>query len=224
LSILKIETPRIFAPLLQPSRYKGAHGGRRSGKSHFFAEKLIEDCLEHKGLLAVCIREVQKSLMQSSKRLLESKIATLGMGHLFRIFEREIETPGDGVIIFQGLQDHTAESIKSLEGFQRAWIEEAQALSSRSLTLLRPTIRAERSELWASWNPRRQSDAVDQFFRGSEPVPGAIVVRANWRDNPWFPKELEAERQLDLERFPDRYERPRNVPSLSGPAGRTRPS
>ena len=185
--ILKIETPRVFKPLLKPSRYKGAWGGRGSGKSHFFAEKLIEDCLEEKGMLAVCIREVQKSLMQSSKRLLEHKIRTLGVGHLFQIFEREIVTPGDGVIIFVGLQDHTAESIKSLEGFKRAWVEEAQALSQRSLTLLRPTIRAKGSGLWASWNPRRKSDAVDAFFRGGETVPGASVVRANWRDNPWFP-------------------------------------
>jgi hypothetical protein len=105
LSILKIETPRAFAPLLTPSRYKGAYGGRGSGKSHFFAEKLVEDCLEEKGMLAVCIREVQKSLMQSSKRLLEDKIAALNVGHLFKVFEREIETPGDGVIIFHGMQD-----------------------------------------------------------------------------------------------------------------------
>jgi len=191
---------------LLPSRYKGAYGGGGSGKSHFFAEKLVEDCLEQRGMLAVCIREVQKSLMQSSKRLLEAKIAALGVGHLFKVFEREIETPGDGVIIFQGLADHTAESIKSLEGFRRAWIEEAQALSARSLTLLRPTIRAQGSELWASWNPRRKSDAVDDFFRGAQPVAGASVICANWRDNPWFPAELEAERLIDLERYPDRYD------------------
>jgi phage terminase large subunit len=206
LSTLKIETPRVFKPLLLPSRYKGAYGGRGSGKSHFFAEKLVEDCLEEKGLLAVCIREVQKSLMQSSKRLLEAKIAALDVGHLFKVFEREIETPGDGLIIFQGMQDATAESIKSLEGFKRAWIEEAQVLSARSLTLLRPTIRAKDSEVWASWNPRRKSDAVDDFFRG-RPVPGAVTIHANWRDNPWFPAELEAERQLDFARYPDRYDR-----------------
>ena len=105
MSILKIETPRAYKPLLKPSRYKGAYGGRGSGKSHFFAESLIEDCLEEKGMLAVCIREVQKSLMQSSKRLLEAKIAQLGVGHLFKLFEREIETPGDGIIIFQGMQE-----------------------------------------------------------------------------------------------------------------------
>jgi hypothetical protein len=111
LSILKIETPRAFVPLLQPSRYKGAHGGRGSGKSHFFAEKLVEDCLEEKGMLAVCIREVQKSLMQSSKRLLEAKIAALGVGHLFKVFEREIQTPGDGVIIFQGMAEPHADEL-----------------------------------------------------------------------------------------------------------------
>jgi phage terminase large subunit len=206
LSILRIKTPKVFAPLLSPSRYKGAHGGRGSGKSHFFAEKLIEDCLEQKGMLALCLREIQKSLAQSSKRLLESKISDLDVGHEFRIWHDRIETPGDGVIVFQGMQDHTAESVKSFEGFRRAWIEEAQAFSTRSLTLLRPTIRADGSELWASWNPRRKSDAVDDFFRGAHPVPGAIVIKANWRDNPWFPATLEAERQIDLARYPDRYD------------------
>ena len=206
MSILRINTPRIFVPLLEPSRYKGAWGGRGSGKSHFFAEKLIEDCLEHKGTLALALRETQKSLAQSSKRLLESKIQSLGVGRSFRLWQDRIETPGDGVIVFVGMADHTAESVKSFEGFRRAWIEEAQAFSHRSLALLRPTIRAPGSEVWASWNPRRKSDAVDEFFRGASSVPGAVVVKANWRDNPWFPAELEAERQLDLARYPDRYD------------------
>lgn len=205
MSILRIDTAPVFLPLLEPARYKGAHGGRGSGKSHFFAEKLVEDCLEEKGLAALCLRETQKSLAQSSKRLIESKIARLGVGASFRIWHDRIETPGDGVIVFVGMQDHTAESVKSFEGFRRAWIEEAQAFSARSLTLLRPTIRASGSEIWASWNPRRRSDAVDSFFRGAS-VPGAVVVRANWRDNPWFPPELEAERQLDLQRYADRYD------------------
>jgi len=95
----------------------------------------------------------QRSLAQSSKRLIESKIASLGLGHGFKIFSDEIETPGDGIIIFRGMQGHTAETIKSLEGFRIAWVDEAQNLSARSLSLLRPTIRAESSELWASWNP-----------------------------------------------------------------------
>jgi hypothetical protein len=155
LSILRIPTASIFEPLLTPSRYKGAYGGRGSGKSHFFGELLVETCQAARGISAVCIREAQRTLAQSSKRLIESKIAALGLNHQFRIFNDKIETPGDGVIIFRGMQDHTSESIKSLEGFRIAWIDEAQNLSARSLSLLRPTIRAEGSEMWASWNPRR---------------------------------------------------------------------
>jgi phage terminase large subunit len=205
LSILDIQTNRAFIPLLEPARYKGAHGGRGSGKSHFFAEMLVDDCVRENGMLAVCIREVQKTLAQSSKRLIERKIAALGVGSKFKIFSDRIATPGGGLIIFQGMRDHTAESIKSLEGFKRAWIEEAQNLSARSLTLLRPTIRADGSELWASWNPTRKSDAIDEFLRAKRPE-GAIVVQANWRDNEWFPKVLDHERRLDLALYPERYD------------------
>jgi phage terminase large subunit len=106
--------------------------------------------------------------------------------------------------MFQGMQDHNAESIKSLEGASIAWIEEAQTLSQRSLTLLRPTIRDEGSEIWASWNPRRKVDAIDDFLRSKAPA-NAIVVQASWRDNPWFSRELEDERQLDLAEYPERY-------------------
>lgn len=166
---------------------------------------LVENSLQERGFLAVCIREVQKTLAQSSKRLIETKISELGVGARFKIYHDKIETPGDGLIIFQGMQDHTAESIKSLEGYKVAWIEEAQTLSHRSLSLLRPTIRASGSEIWASWNPRRKSDAIDDFLRAKKPQ-GAIVVKANWRDNPWFPIELENERRLDLELYPDRYD------------------
>jgi phage terminase large subunit len=102
------------------------------------------------------------------------------------------------------MQDQNAESIKSLEAYNVAWCEEAQTLSNRSLALLRPTIRAEGSEIWFSWNPRRKSDAVDQFLRVERPD-NATVVKVNWRDNPWFPTVLEGERQLDLEKYPDRY-------------------
>jgi phage terminase large subunit len=205
LSVLKIPTAKIFEPLLEPARYKGIFGGRGSGKSHFFAELLVETCQAEPGTLAVCIREAQRTLAQSSKRLIENKIEALGLGSRFRIFSDKIETPGDGLVIFRGMQDHTAEAMKSLEGFRIAWVDEAQTLSARSLSLLRPTIRAKESELWASWNPRRKSDAIDDFLRGREPE-GAIVVKANWRDNPWFPAVLEDERKLDLQHFPERYD------------------
>ncbi len=208
MSVLEIPTARVFTPLLEPSRYKGVWGGRGSGKSHFFAGLLVEDHLAERGMLSVCIREVQKSLAQSSKRLIESKLATFGLGEAdgFKVFRDVIQTPGDGLVAFQGMQDHTAESIKSLEGFKRAWIEEAQGLSSRSLTLLRPTIRAPGSEIWASWNPRSKRDAIDALLRGPAPPTGSKVIRANWSDNPWFPAELEQERIDDLRDRPDTYD------------------
>ena len=205
---LDIPTARVFVPLLQPARYKGAWGGRGSGKSHFFAGLMVEEHLAERGALSVCVREVQKSLAQSSKRLIEQKISDFGLGEAdgFRVLNDRIETPGGGLITFVGMQDHTAESIKSLEGFQRAWVEEAQSLSARSLTLLRPTIRAKHSELWFSWNPNRKTDPVDQLLRGEGIPTGAQVIRANWSDNPWFPGELEQERLDDLRDRPDQYD------------------
>ena len=107
MSVLKIPTAKIFEPLLQPARYKGVFGGRGSGKSHFFAELLVETCQAERGTLAVCIREAQRTLAQSSKRLIENKIAALGLGDRFKIFSDEIETPGDGLVIFRGMQGYT---------------------------------------------------------------------------------------------------------------------
>lgn len=205
---LKIQTARAFKPLLEPSRYKGAWGGRGSGKSHFFADLMIRDSMLDPGTRSVCIREVQKSLKESAKRLIEDKLSQYSLGEAdgFKVFREVIETPGDGVITFQGMQDHTAESIKSLEGFKRAWAEEAQTLSARSLSLLRPTIRADGSELWFSWNPRRKSDPVDAMLRSSVLPTGATVCRANWSDNPWLPNVLEQERLDCLRDTPDQYD------------------
>ena len=157
------------------------------------------------GTRIVCIREVQKSLKESVKRLLEDKIESLGVGPEFRLLTDSIVTPGGGVILFQGMQDHTAESIKSLEGFDVGYVEEAQTLSSRSLELLRPTIRKEGSELWFAWNRRNASDPVDKFLTGPSPPADSIVVQANWRDNPFFPKVLEGEREHDQKNNPERY-------------------
>lgn len=104
MSILKILTAKVFEPLLEPARYKGVYGGRGSGKSHFFGELLVETCQAERGTLAVCIREAQRTLAQSSKRLIESKIASLGVGSGFKLYSDKIETPGDGLVIFRGLQ------------------------------------------------------------------------------------------------------------------------
>lgn len=204
MSELIIQTPEVYEPLLNPARYKGAHGGRGSGKSHFFAEMLIEDCIREP-ISAVCLREVQKSLKFSVKRLLESKIEAMNAGLYFEVQNEQIKTRNGGVIIFQGMQDHTADSIKSLEGFKRAWVEEAQSLSQRSLDLLRPTIRAPGSEIWFSWNPRFATDPVDVLLRGETLPPGAVVVEANYMDNPWCPQELLDEMAFDRARDPEKY-------------------
>jgi phage terminase large subunit len=159
------------------------------------------------GQLAVCIREVQNTLAESSKRLLENKIAALGLGDRdgFRIYQDCIATPMDGIITFRGMKDSNAESIKSLEGFHTSWFEESQTCSKRSLQLLRPTIRTAQGELWFSWNARRKSDPVDLMFRGAAMPTDAVCVQANWRDNPLFPRVLEQERRDCLKNEPDQY-------------------
>lgn len=210
---LQIPTAEVFTPLLEPSRYKGAWGGRGSGKSHFFAGKLIEDSLAEpgesgEGLRSVCIREVQKDLAQSSKLLIETKLKSLGITESdgFKVFRDVISTPKDGLIIFKGMNDYTADSIKSLEGFKRAWWEEAQTATLISLNMLRPTIRTPGSELWFSWNPRRKSDPVDAMLRGHDLPTDSTVIKANWRDNPWLTRELEQERIDCLRSQPDQYD------------------
>jgi phage terminase large subunit len=201
---LNIDTPEVFLPLLSAARYLGAWGGRGSGKSHFFAEMLIERSIMAK-TDAVCIREVQKSLQQSVKKLIEMKIEALGLGHRFRVLQTHIESDLGGIITFQGMQNHTADSIKSLEGFDIAWVEEAQSLSQRSLDLLRPTIRKEKSQIWFSWNPNNDTDPVDAFLRGDNPHPDAVVVKANYKDNPWLPDVLKQELEYDQKRDPDKF-------------------
>lgn len=157
------------------------------------------------GTRAACVREVQKSLKNSVKLLVEDKIRKHGLSGQFEILEAEIRTPGGGVIIFQGMQNHTADSIKSLEGFDIAWVEEAQSLSQRSLDMLRPTFRKPGSEIWFSWNPSKPTDAVDQFLRGEHPPSDAVVVEANWHDNPWLPDELRADLEDDRRRDPVKF-------------------
>lgn len=205
---LNIPIAKVFEPLLDTTlRYLGAFGGRGGGKSHFFAERIITRALTQRKFRAVCIREIQLTLKESSKRLIEDKMQALGIGDAegFKIMHDSIITPGGGVISFVGMQDQNAENIKSLEGYDVAWVEEAQTLSSRSLQLLRPTIRKPNSQIWFSWNARRKTDAVDALLRADELPTGACVVKCNYSENPWLPEILEQER-LDCMRLqPDQY-------------------
>jgi|SRR5689334_5575315 len=211
---LDIQTARVFVPALSAIRDTAIHGGRGSGKSHFVAEKLVDDALSEpgnsggEGLRTVCIREVQKDLAQSSKALIEAKLRKFKLGEAdgFKVFKDVIECPGDGLFIFKGMNDYTADSIKSLENFKRGWWEEAHNASKTSIGLYRPTMRAAGSQMLWTWNPRRRGDAVDILFRGPEIPTNAVVIKANWKDNPWFTAELEQERQDCLRISPDQYD------------------
>lgn len=202
MSTLSVDVPRKLAPLLQPARYKGAHGGRGGAKSHFFAEQLVLRCYADT-TKAVCIREVQESIKDSVKTLIEQKIQKFNLGNFFQVLGTEIRGANGSLIIFKGMQSYNAENIKSLEGFDVAWVEEAQALSDVSLRMLRPTLRKEGSEIWFSWNPRHDTDAVDKFLRGPNRPKDAIVVEVNWPDNPWFPEVLRKEKDEDYATDPE---------------------
>jgi len=200
---LKIATPRVFLPLLAPKRFKGARGGRGSGKSHFFAELLVVDSIRQH-VRAACLREVQNSIKDSVKQLIEDKINKLGQERAFKITDTEIRGPNDSLFIFRGLQNHTANSIKSLEGFNRAFVDEAQTISQRSLDILTPTFRSG-SELGFAWNPTNPKDPIDRFFLENADDPDFVSVRANYSDNPWFPAELRRDMERDKRRDPEKY-------------------
>lgn len=200
----QIDVPAVFYPLTQPARYKGAWGGRGSGKSHFFAGLAVSRMATEEGFRIVCVREVQNSIKDSVKQLIEDKIEQLGLGDFFKITDQEIRGQNGSGAIFRGLQNHTAASIKSLEGFDVAWVEEAQTISQASLDILTPTIRKPGSELWFSWNPASEADPVDVLLRG-DPRDNATVIKANWSDNPWFPDALREDLERDKAHNPDKY-------------------
>jgi len=197
------------------ARYRCLHGGRSSMKSHFFAQLMINRHITAK-TDSICGREYQKSLRHSAKRLLESKIREKGLEDYFQIKHDRIDSPYGGIIIFEGLRDHTADSIKSFEGFDIFWGEEAQRFSQKSLDLIRPTIiRKKDAELWFSWNPYLPTDPVDHFFRGNDktgkqmegfnPPPGTLIESCNYYDNPFLDDNAMIEIEYDKKRDYDKY-------------------
>lgn len=201
---LRIPVARAFVTLRSPARYKAAHGGRGSGKSHFFADLWLQENLTEK-LDFVLLRETLKSLEFSGKKLLEAKIQHFNAGAYFEVQDRRVFSRQGGVTIFEGMQQHTADSIKSLEGFDRAWFLEAQAASDKSLTILRPTIRKPGSQLWFDWNPDQPTDPIDALLRGEHKPPDAKVIEVSYLDNPWLPDELREEMEYDKRRDPDKF-------------------
>ena len=201
---MNIDIPEAFDFLFAPKRYKAAFGGRGSAKSHSFATALLTLGGMHK-LRILCAREIQKSIKDSVKQLLDDKIDALGMSSFYDSINNEIRGENGTNFLFAGLGDHTVDTIKSFEGIDIAWIEEAQTISARSMEILIPTIRKPKSELWFSWNPRHQSDPVDMRFRGVTPPDNAFIERVNYNQNPWFSNVLKDEMSYDRITNPDRF-------------------
>ena len=155
------------------------------------------------GLRALCAREVQNKLKESAKKLIEDKIQAMKVGHRFEVLRDEIRSDTGGSINFIGLQDHTAESIKSFEGADVCWVEEAQTISERSIGLLDPTIRKPGAQLWWSWNPRKRSDGVEKL-PWNDPR-WAVCVTANYTDNPFLDETMIALAEKARDMDPDLY-------------------
>lgn len=190
---MNIEFPEKLHFLFTPARYKVARGGRGSGKSWGFARALIVRALQ-KTTRILCTREVQKSIQQSVHQLLNDQIASLGVADKFEVLNNEIRCLTNGsCFYFSGLSDVTATALKSFEGVDICWCEEAQAISEKSWKTLIPTIRKEGSEIWVTYNPELETDPTHERFVTSPP-PDCVSVLMNYSDNPWFPAVLEAER------------------------------
>lgn len=178
--------------LFQPARFKVARGGRGSGKSWGFARALILRCAE-KQTRVLCTREIQKSIQQSVHQLLSDQIEAMGLGGVFEVLQTEIRGPHGSCFYFSGLSDVTATALKSFEGVDICWCEEAQAISAKSWKTLIPTIRKEGSEIWVTYNPELETDPTHEMFVTSPP-PDCVSVLMNYSDNPYFPKVLEEAR------------------------------
>jgi len=191
--ILEAEFPEPLEFLFTPMRYKVAYGGRGSGKSWGFARALLI-IGKSKPIRVLCAREVQKSIKQSVHTLLADQINSLGLTGDYTILETEIRGKNGTLFTFSGLATHTVDSIKSIEGVDVCWVEEAQTVSKRSWEILLPTIRKPGSEVWVSFNPALATDDTYQRFVVSPP-PNCHTSFINWYDNPWFPDELRTDKE-----------------------------
>ena len=199
-----VELPDYAGDLWQPFRHLAWHGGRGGGKSYTVATALVLQSMEqHKRVL--CGRELQKSIKDSSKRLIDDAIDRLGVRAAFVSTETEIRGPHESLFLFSGIRGN-ASGIKSMEGITDFWGDEAQAFSQSSIDTLIPTIRKKDSRLLWTWNPDLDSDPVDALFRGEDgPPPNSIVREVNFSDNPWFPDVLRAEMEFDRGRDIDKF-------------------
>lgn len=200
----QVAFPPKLAPLFQPMRYKILHGGRGGAKSWGVARALLIMGAQRR-LRILCTREVQKSIRDSVHKLLSDQIEMLGLSSFYVIQQATIFGRNGTEFIFAGLSDQTQESIKSYEGVDIVWCEEARSVSERSFRILLPTIRKEGSEVWCTFNPELESDAVWQRFIVNRPN-DAVIIEMSHSDNPWFSDVLRNERLNDkLRMTPEEY-------------------
>lgn len=188
---IKAEFPEKLSCLFAPSRYKVLHGGRGGAKSWGVARALLVLGLK-RPLRILCCREFQSSIRDSVHKLLTDQIYSLGLDEFFTIEQASIKANNGTEFFFEGLR-HNVAKIKSFEGVDIAWVEEAQTVSKSSWEVLIPTVRKEMSEIWLTFNPELDTDETYQRFVVNPPK-NAIVVEVNWRDNPWFPEVLKIEK------------------------------
>ena len=199
----EVELPEKLAFLFQPARYKVAYGGRGAAKSWGFARALLIQGAA-KPLRILCAREIQNSIADSVHRLLSDQIVAMGLEWFYTIQKTEIVGRNGTQFLFAGLRDQDVAKIKSFEGCDRCWVEEAQAVGTRSWEILVPTIRKPDSEIWISFNPELDTDPTYSRFVVDPPA-GAVVVAVNWHDNPWFPPVLRDEKDDLLRRDPEAH-------------------
>ncbi|MDH2313341.1 PBSX family phage terminase large subunit [Methylobacterium brachiatum] len=200
---MKVEFPEKLAFLFEPARYKIAYGGRGGAKSWGFGRALLILGAQ-RPLRVLCAREFQNSIAESAHALFAQQIDLLGLEGFYEVQEKRILGRNGTEFIFKGLR-HNVASVKSTEGVDVCWVEEARTVSKTSWDVLIPTIRKEGSEIWISFNTELEEDETYQRFVKKPPT-GARVVKIGWEDNPWFPEVLRQE-ALDLkERDPIAYE------------------
>lgn len=202
MSTLRYEIADKLLLLRNPARYKVLYGGRGGAKSWGVARELLVSGIE-RPLRILCAREFQRSIADSVHKLLCDQIEALGLQRYYEVLQNTIRGRNGTEFAFAGLH-HNITGLKSFEGVDICWVEEAQTTSKSSWDTLIPTIRKENSEIWITFNPELETDETYQRFVLNPPT-GAVVQKIDYRDNPWFPRVLEQER-LDLkERDPDAY-------------------
>lgn len=199
-----VDLPEYGSLMWEYFRHLALHGGRGPGKTRTIATCLILQSMErHERVL--CGRETQRSIRDSSKRVLDDEIDRLGVRAAFTSTETEIRGPNDSLFLFNGVRGN-ATGLKSIEGVTTFWGDEAQAFSQGSIDTIIPTIRQPNSRLIWTWNPDLATDPIDVLFRGEDgPPPNSIVREVNWMDNPWFPEVLRVAMEHDRARDIDKY-------------------